>query len=291
MAFNIPEIKRDLDNNGWCIIPNVLSETEVEEAKELFYTWQKTIPEHDIMHNSIDPHGIYKHHEIGHQEHAWYIRTNPKVQEIFKKLWQTEDLVVSFDGTCYIPKTWEKIDTIWTHSDQAPTINKLACYQGFVSLTDNKERTLVVYDKTHLIHHKYFKLKHNTSTENWQRIDKKDVAEAEILKRILPVPAGALVLWDSRTFHQNQYGAPHSEERLVQYVCFKPKHDPANTPSMQEKRKRYFAARRTTSHWPYPIKVNGLQPQTYGDDSKRIDYSQLQQPNLARFMPEIEKII
>ena len=152
MDFNIKDIKRDLDNNGWCIIPNVLTNEEVEEAKKLFYAWQKTIPEHDSMHNSIDPHGIYKHHEIGHQEHAWYIRTNPKVQEIFKKLWSTEDLVVSFDGTCYIPKTWEKIDTIWTHSDQAPTINKLACYQGFVSLTDNKERTLVVYDKTHLIH-------------------------------------------------------------------------------------------------------------------------------------------
>ncbi len=291
MDFNIKEIKRDLDNNGWCIIPNVLTNEEVEEAKKLFYAWQKTIPEHDLMHNSIDPHGIYKHHEIGHQEHAWYIRTNPNVQEIFKKIWGTDDLVVSFDGTCYIPKTWEKIDTIWTHSDQAPTINKLACYQGFVSLTDNKERTLVVYDKTHLIHHKYFKIKNNTSTENWQRIDKKDVEEADILKRILHVPAGALVLWDSRTFHQNQYGAPHSEERLVQYVCFKPKHDPANTPSMIEKRKRYFDERRTTSHWPYPIKVNGLQPQTYGDKSKLIDYSQLKKPNLERFKTEIKKII
>lgn len=291
MEFNIKEIKRDLDNNGWCIIPNVLKNEEVQEAKKLFYAWQKTIPDHYIMHNTIDPHGIYKHHEVGHQEHAWYIRTNPKVQEIYKKLWDTEDLVVSFDGTCYIHKTCEKKDTIWTHTDQTPTLNKLACYQGFVSLTDNKERTLVVYDKTHLIHHKYFKIKNNTSAENWQRIDKKDVEEAHILKRILHVPAGALVLWDSRTFHQNQYGEPHSEERIVQYVCFKPKHDPANTPTMTEKRKRYFDERRTTSHWPYPIKVNGLQPQTYGDKSKLIDYSQLKKPNLERFMEEIKKII
>ena len=34
MDFNIKEIKRDLDNNGWCIIPNVLTNEEVQEAKK-----------------------------------------------------------------------------------------------------------------------------------------------------------------------------------------------------------------------------------------------------------------
>jgi len=284
-------MKQHLNEHGWCIIPDVLSRDEIGEAKQLFYDWQKTIPNHDVMHNNVDPHGIYKFHEAGHQEHAWFIRTRPNVQQVFRDVWDTDELVVSFDGSCYISPELSKKDNIWTHSDQSAQINELSCYQGFVSLTDNQERTLVVYDKTHLIHHEYFKAKGQMSKGNWQRVDKADIIASEPIKRVLHVPAGALVLWDSRTFHQNQYGAPKSEERIVQYVCFMPKNDKKNTVPMQKKRRKYFDERRTTSHWPYPIHVNGLQPQTYGDSSKWIDYSSLQKPNLERFMPDIEKII
>jgi len=284
-------IKRHLVEHGWCIIPDVLSRDEIGEAKQLFYDWQKTIPNHDIMHNTVDPHGIYKFHEAGHQEHAWFIRTRPNVQQVFRDVWDTDELVVSFDGSCYLSQELSKKDNIWTHSDQSAQMNKLCCYQGFVSLTDNQERTLVVYDKTHLIHHEYFKAKGQMSKGNWQRVDKADIIASEPIKRALHVPAGALVLWDSRTFHQNQYGAPKSEERIVQYVCFMPKNNKKNTAAMQKKRRKYFDERRTTSHWPYPIQVNGLQPQTYGDSSKLIDYDSLQKSNLERFLPDIEKII
>jgi hypothetical protein len=116
-------------------------------------------------------------------------------------------------------------------------------------------------------------------------------------KRVLHVPAGALVLWDSRVFHQNQYGNP-GEERMVQYVCFLPKAHPKNTPSMQKKRMKYLIERRTTSHWPVPLRVNGLQPQVYGDESKKIDYEKLKQiqeetgvSDLSAYMEEIKKLI
>ena len=54
----------------------------------------------------------------------------------------------------------------------------------------------------------------------------------------------------------------------------------ANTPANQKKRAMYFGTRRTTSHWAAPIKVNGLQPQVYGDKTKLLDYSKLPQPIL-----------
>ena len=44
---------------------------------------------------------------------------------------------------------------------------------------------------------------------------------------------------------------------------------------MLEKRQKYFIEKRTTSHWAYPVKVNGLQPQTYGKKELLIDYSKL----------------
>ena len=40
--------------------------------------------------------------------------------------------------------------------------------------------------------------------------------------------AGSLVLWDSRTFHQNQYGVQDEGERIVQYVCYMPRDGAGN---------------------------------------------------------------
>ena len=268
--------------NGWVVIPNILSSEEVEYAKTCFYTWQKTIPNHDNIHLKCDPHGIYKHHEAGHQRHAWFIRTRPAVQNVFKKLWGCENLICSFDGSCFISKENKKRDNIWTHTDQAPNKKGLNCYQGFVSLTENKERTLVVYDKSHLFHEYYFRAKGLEScSSNWNKIDHNVLDKLKDSRKVITVPAGSLVIWDSRTFHQNQYGAPGSEERIVQYVCYLPREHKSNNKAMQLKRQKYFLERRTTSHWPAPIYVNGKQPRTYGDNSLEIDYSTLVAPDLS----------
>ena len=284
-------IKSELETKGYVIIPDVLTYEEIDEYKKLHKQWRGTIPNHDKFHNSVDPHGIYKFCEVGHQRFAWLIRINPKVQAIFKYLWNCEHLISSFDGSCYISKDTCKIDKLWTHTDQAPNREGLACYQGLVALTSNKERTLVVYENSHLMHHLHFKSKGINSSKNWQLIDKDTIDSMKPLKRVLEVPAGSLVLWDSRTFHQNQYGSPNSEERIVQYVCYLPDSHKKNTLSMKTKRLKYFYDRRTTSHWPTPISVNGLQPQTYGDKSKVIDYSKLVQPELGDLQEKIMELL
>jgi len=285
------DIIQELQTKGYCVIPNVLSNREVGDAKDLFYKWQKTIPNHDKIHNQIDPHGIYKFHNVGHQEHAWAIRTNPKVVDVFKKIWNTDKLVVSFDGSCYISKDCNKTDNIWTHTDQAPNSKGLQCYQGFVALTSNRERTLVVYEESHLLHEQYFKERNITSSKNWQLISEEYLETISTKKKALEVPAGALVLWDSRTFHQNRYGLPGSEERIVQYVCYLPKVNKKNSKSQEAKRLKYFNELRTTSHWPYSIRVNSLQPQTYGNQDRKIDYSKLTKPNLERYIDNILELI
>ena len=95
-------IKQSLETKGYVVIPNVITKEEVEIAKEMFYKWQNSVPDIERMHNKVDPHGIYKYHQAGHQEHAWYIRTRPSVQNIFKKLWNTDELVVSFVLVAYV---------------------------------------------------------------------------------------------------------------------------------------------------------------------------------------------
>lgn len=283
---------KELQDKGYTVIPNILTSSETDEALTLFKDWQKTISNHDVIHRKCDSHGIYKHHEIGHQEHSWLLRTHKSVKNVFAAIWKTNDLVVSFDGCCWIPKDFKGKDTFWCHSDQAPNNHGMVCVQGAIGLTDNKERTLVVWEKTHTIHQDYFKiLGREKQSNDWQLIPNRHESLLKPLRRVLHIPAGSIALWDSRTFHQNQYGSQNCEERFVQYVCMLPRKHPKNTIEMSKKRRKYFEDRRTTAHWPYPIKVNSLQPTTWGDKSLNIDYSQLQKPNLDRFIDDINDLL
>jgi len=288
------QYQKDLEKNGYAIIENVLSKEQIEQYKDLFYKWQKTIPNHDDYHRKCSPHGIYKFYEVGHTRFAWLIRINPKIQKIFKTVWDCDDLVVSFDGCCYISPNDKRKNKIWTHTDQAPSKKGLQCYQGWVSLTDNEERTLVVYEGSHKLHENYFKEKNLSHNKNWNLIDLEYLYRIKHTRKALKVKAGSLVLWDSRCFHQNQYGNFKSfkpEERIVQYICYLPKNHKKNTKAMQKKRLKYFNERRTTSHWPCPIKVNSKQPRTYGNKDMLIDYSKIQRENFDDILEEIKKII
>ena len=60
---------------------------------------------------------------------------------------------------------------------------------------------------------------------------------------------------------------------------------------MQKKRRKYFNEKRTTSHWSYPIKVNSLQPRTYGNTDLLIDYSNLPHINLDDLMEDINELL
>lgn len=279
----------ELKEKGYCVIPNVLSHEELSIATESFKMWYNNTPNLKTFHEKSDPHGIFKYHQVGHQHFAWYLRTRPQIIDIFQQIWETKDLVVSFDGCCFIPEGVNKKDKIWTHTDQASNNSELTCYQSFVSLSSNEKTTLIVYEGSHLLHKDYFKDKQKSST-NWNFIDHETLEQLENSKKVLKVEAGSLVIWDSRTFHQNCYGSP-SEERLVQYLSYLPKNNPKNTKAIQTKREKYFIERRTTSHWAYPIRVNSLQPQTYGDKSKLIDYSLLQDPNLENLLDSIKQLI
>lgn len=291
MDFKDIDIIREIEDNGYCVIPDVLTHEEVETAKSMFYDWQNTIPNHDHIHGLIDPHGIYKFHEAGHQRHAWYLRTRSNIQAVFKKLWNTDDLICSYDGSCYISKSCKKKDRHWIHSDQAPDTEGLQCIQGFVSLTDNKERTFVIYEKSHLYHSEYFKERQIYSKKNWHLIDHETLDRMRNQRRVLHIKAGSLVIWDSRMFHSNQYGKANSEERIVQYICYLPRKHKKYTASLAKKRRKYFEERRTTSHWPVPVYVNGKQPQTFGNKDRLIDYDKLTIPKLDDLMSEIEKLI
>lgn len=253
-------ILNEIKMNGYAIVPGVFSPEKVEKARHLFYEWIDTVP-HVLQHHiDFSFQGLMKYAQIGHQKHTWFVKTDPCVQKVFKDLWNTDELVTGFDGTCWIPSSWNRPDVHWVHTDQAACAKGLQCIQGYVSLTSNVERSFVVYEGSHLLHEPYMTFKGYTGKNNWRIISGSYLDPIQPLRKVLTVNAGDMVLWDSRTFHQNQYGSL-PEERLVQYVCFLPRDHLLNTPGQRNLRRKYYEKRRTTSHWPYPLSANPQHPE------------------------------
>lgn len=279
------EIKNldELAYQGYTVVKG-LSRDEVEIASGLFHQWWEA---NEISRRPIAPHGIIKHWGIGHTAFAWYIRTRPSVQSVWAAIFGTQDLVVSFDGACYMPSDMKRKNSKkgWLHVDQAANNPEWACVQGFVSLTSNNQATLGLVPGSHL----EFK-------ENVKNVPYKNRRYNQLphmgTDRVIRVQAdiGDIVLWDSRVAHMNFYGP---EERLVQYVSFLPR-EKASTKDLY-KRRQYWRDRRTTSHWAYPVEVVQKQPQTYNDPTLQIDYSSIVDPiDLAVWdllAPEINKLI
>lgn len=285
---------KELQENGYTIIHNVYNNEEIEEYKKEFFDWYKNTKDVEELHSIIHGNGIFKYFEIGHQRFNWLARTNPKVVNIFKQLWNTDELVTSFDGCCYYPSEYKGDDVYWTHTDQSSYKKGCHCYQSFLSLTNNSERTLLVYKGSHLLHEHYFKTLNIDAPRDWCILDKNYVNNLENKKVYVKVNAGDLVVWDSRTFHQNSCGNLNcNEERLVQYLCYLPKNHIKNDKKQRALRREYFEERYTTSHWPYPLTIVPLQPyyNYYSESKIIIDYDKLPKPKLEDLKEEIYKLL
>ena len=288
--------KKELAEKGYTIFRNLLSEEEVNEYKSEFNKWLDEVPNLRELHSMIDFNGIFKHHQVGNQRFAWLVRTNPKIVNVFKELWKTDELVTSFDGCCYYPKEYKSQDRYWTHTDQSSRKKGVNCYQSFVSLTNNVERTLQLYEGSNLLHEDYFERMNIDEPRDFNVIEIEYIKTILDSQRILSVNAGDLVVWESRTFHQNLCGDEDcNEERLVQYLCYLPKNKEGNDEKERRHRKRYFETRRTTSHWPYPMNVIPHQPNLYNyynpDFPIIIDYDSLPVPNLDDLREKIEELL
>lgn len=258
---------------GYCRVTGVIDAGRAASLRASMLAWQASLP----AGTKVPPHGIYKHHYVGHQDFAWAIRGEPGVRQVFASVWGIEDwksgMVTSLDGSCIVPSGFSRRDRAWTHVDQAPKSRGRQCYQGLVSLTSNETRTLVVHKFTHRVHSRYFEHRSMGSvSKKFMPVDQADMACISHLRTRVAVNAGDMILWDSRLMHENEVGGLSPEDRCVQYVCMLPRAHPGNTEAQHRKRLECVQQRRTTSHWPVGITKNSMQPQVYGDKSKLIDY-------------------
>lgn len=76
---------------------------------------------------------------VPHEKFAWDIRCEPGVVNAFEKVYDTEDLIVSFDAINFTfpGRTDIKPNKPWPHQDQDPKKPGFRCLQGLVNILPN----------------------------------------------------------------------------------------------------------------------------------------------------------
>ena len=204
----------------------------------------------------------------------WSVRSNRQIKRIFSQIWNTRQLLVSFNG-CGVYRDWRyqpewKTSATWYHVDQNPIEKPDRCsVQGFMSLTDQNETSggLIVFPGTHLLFHEL----HNI---------------ARAIKNFVPVPSthpildrgrtmgkfvqcqkGDFVAWDSRLVHCNSPAFVTEERcndasvdllRIVAYVSMSPPIFIQNQTldQFRKKRKQMAQDNCTLTHWSTEIEQN-----------------------------------
>lgn len=286
----LPAWAEKLDIHGFCVVPDVLIAEECDAALAGIHRYLA-----DAGVDLVTPgkakdypnvHGIIQHLEIGHCQAVWDVRLNERVQEVFAQIYGTNDLLVSFDGAC-IMQPWHRFGKkSWAHMDQSAANTTRQCIQGYVNLTDSRDdRTgsLFVMPNTHKLFGAFFeqfpemrakskgdwcKLESDEQREFLEALD--EDGDSNELVRVYG-GRGSMVLWDSRSVHQNippACGADEARQRCVVYTCYQPR--AWCTEKNLAKKAKAFDEYRLTSHWSSSkIKLFPKQPRTYGAEPKQ----------------------
>lgn len=121
---------RDLEEQGYCVIPQVLSISEAELLYQRVWhefiekawpkcklddrsNWKEEFPIHD-------KYGIFKG-PAGQIRVMWDLRQDPRIVDVFAQIWNTNDLVVSMDGISLMcpPEIRKGGFDPWPHVDQS----------------------------------------------------------------------------------------------------------------------------------------------------------------------------
>jgi hypothetical protein len=82
--------------------------------------------------------GMYFSYASSHEKFVWEARTEPKVIEVFSKLWGTDELLSSFDGmNITLPRQKDLQWSPWPHCDQSPHRKGMQCVQGLLNYQPN----------------------------------------------------------------------------------------------------------------------------------------------------------
>lgn len=295
-----------IDKYGVAIIPKILNKEECTMMNDGVWDYLEHVSQKfnkPIKRNIKDTwkqffelypkHGmLMQHFGIGHAKYCWDIRQNPKVVDVFSKLWKVkqDELISSFDGASFhIPHEVTNRGIYrgknWLHTDQSYCRNDFECVQSWVTGYDVNEgdATLTVLEKSNQYHKdaaKHFKI---SNPSDWYILNEKELDwynKKGCHQVCIKCKAGDMVFWDSRTIHSGRETSKDRKKanfRNVVYVCMTPKS--LASESQISKRIYAFESFRTTNHWPHKVKLFPVNPRTYG--KKLETFTEINKPTLT----------
>ncbi|QKF93554.1 phytanoyl-CoA dioxygenase [Fadolivirus algeromassiliense] len=286
--------KPNLQKYGYCVVENVFTQKECSETINEIWDWLEGLGtgikrnDKTTWNNNNWPHCVKQgmiQHTLGQAEFMWKVREHINIIYLFYQIYNTFNLLVSFDAamfgrppeTSYVQAPTQS----WLHTDQNIVKNikpknvyktKHYCIQGVANFEDSGDLdgSLFIGEGSHLLHSALFKKNGKTPSGNWYMIDKKDLdflIDKNIKFYKVNAPKGSMILFDSRAIHSgypSQKGRDVEKFRYVVYVSM----TPANRASQKDldKKKKAIQEGRTTTHWSSNnIKLFG-KPQLYGKE-------------------------
>lgn len=257
-----------LKENGWAVIPNVLSKERCEYYRNGMFDMLESFEGSGFSRN--DPitwkkasppgvHGLMQHQAVGQIPLAWEARTEPAVLKVFSELWQClpEELLVSFDAMNFSPPVSPsaKPHKQWKHFDQGRRMpGELVCVQGALQVSQCNGGTSFLTGSHKK--HAEFVMQPGVAEDrsNWVKLREEDYAFFSDCENVAPrIEMGSLILWYSCTAHDAKL--PTDSYRMAIYVCYLPRSKA--TKAQLERKKKVFQERRMTTHWPFGDKMFG----------------------------------
>ncbi|KAH7046740.1 hypothetical protein B0J12DRAFT_756772 [Macrophomina phaseolina] len=270
----------DLIRDGYAVVKGAIPRDRAEQYGDEMMTYLETFAG-GLGFNRADPStikesnlpiinekGMCLGYGIAHESFAWSIRQEPGVVEAFERVYDTPDLIVSFDGVNLAFPNREDVpaNSPWPHQDQDPEKPGFRCLQGLVNVFENgnNDGGLIVCKGAHLLSEKFheqFKDEPNKIwawTKEWYGFTEEGMAwlkdkGCEWVK--INAEPGDLLLWDSRTPHYN-LSPKGGRPRFCVYTCYMPVAE-ASQEDLARK-KNAFQETKSTTHWPNAMHVGGV---------------------------------
>ncbi len=281
-------IKDIVEKHGYAVITNVIEQNKADNYIGEMWSWLENLSDASGTKSGIDrndsnswvtyekamvngsstynwpknSYGIISNYGISHTNFVWKARCEPNIRNIFENIWDTSELISSFDGACImLPPSISKTTNTqsWFHFDQSPKSSEFSCVQGFLNLENSTEQDgcLMVYPRSNHYHKKFFEEKNLSFESDWYSFnDVNKGNEWMVSQGLSPIkvtaPKGSFVLWDSRTVHCSCLPTSNNIRYCI-YVCMLPTYY-ASRKQLQEKND-IFAKRLGTSHWPHKNEI------------------------------------
>ncbi|KKY19252.1 putative phytanoyl- dioxygenase [Diplodia seriata] len=146
------DFRDDLSRDGYAIIKGAIPRERADQYADDMYTWLEGFNlgfnRHDptTIHHRHLPHitekGMILHYAATHEAFTWRIRSEPGISAPFALVYDTPDLLVSFDAlnASFPARTDLPANAPWPHQDQDPERPGFRCLQGLVNLLPNGAR-------------------------------------------------------------------------------------------------------------------------------------------------------